>query len=59
MTSMKGSSSGVVDDHAPLWKFVTKVKKLKGEEEIESESVVIALKHSMDHIQESRPISCR
>ena len=59
MTSMKGSSSGIVDDHTPLWKYVTKVKKLKGEEKIDDKSVVIVLNHSVDHTQELRPILCR
>ena len=56
MTSMEGFSSGIADDHAPLWKYITKVKKLK-REEIDEESIVIALKDSMTHAQESMPIS--
>jgi len=27
MTSIEGSSNGIVDDHTPLWKYATKVKK--------------------------------
>jgi len=42
MTSIEGFLSGPMDDHTPLWKFVTKLKKLKGEEEIGSGNVVIA-----------------
>ena len=59
MTSIEGSSSVPVDDHTPLWKFVTKLEKIRREEEIGSENVVIALNHSMDLIIESGPISCR
>ena len=59
MTSMEDSSGGIVADHAPIWKYVTKVRKLKGEEKISDGNVVITLKHSMNHTQESRPISCR
>jgi len=58
MTSIEGSSSVPVDDHAPLWKFVTKLEKIEGEEEIGSENVVISLNHSMDLILKSGPISC-
>jgi len=58
MTSIEGSSDEIVDDHAPLWKYVINVKKLERKKEIGDESVVIALKHSMDHTQKSRPISC-
>jgi len=32
---------------------------LKGEKKIGDGSVVIALKHSVDYTQKSRPISCR
>ena len=58
MTSIEGSLSGSVDDHAPLLKFVTNWRKLEGEEEIGSENVVIALNHSIDYILKSRLISC-
>ena len=51
MISMEGFSSGIMDDHTPLLKYVTEVEKLEGEEEIDDEIVVITLKHSMDHTQ--------
>ena len=54
MTSMGGSANEQVDDHAPFWKYATKVEKLEGEEKIGDRSVVIALKYLMDHIQRSR-----
>jgi len=47
MTLMEDSLSGILDDHTPLWKHVTKVKTLKGEEEIGE--------HSMNHSQGQGP----
>jgi len=59
MTLMEGFLSGIVDDHIPLWKYVTKVKKTRrGGGNFGDESIIIILKHLMDHTQESRPISC-
>ena len=57
MTSIEGSSSGLVDDHAPPWKFITKLEKIERGEEIESENVVIVLNHSMDLILKSQLLS--
>jgi len=58
MSSIEGFSSVLVNDHAPLWKIVTKLENFGRGEEIGSGNVVIALNHSMDLILEAGPISC-
>ena len=42
LPDLKGWDSWLIeDDHTPLWKYETKMKKMEGKEEISDESVVI------------------